>query len=137
MGAIKDIAPPPASLLPGIFPEISAEKRARARNLTPKEFAGDLSAQLRVRICERTVQNWCERRVIEAVRVGSRKSSGRLRDTRRARFIHNRTRYPKWTPRPTLFDVTRTAAKAWGHRRLGRHPPHVIHSVRASLTSIR
>ena len=72
MGAIKDIAPPAASLLPGIFSGISRVSTPSARNLTPKEFAGHLSEQLGRSICERTVQNWCERGAIDAIRVGGR-----------------------------------------------------------------
>lgn len=72
MSVIKNITPPRASLLPGIFPEITPQMRAQARDLTPSEFAGDLSQQLRETISERTVQNWCDSGVIDAYRLGGR-----------------------------------------------------------------
>lgn len=72
MGAIKNIAPPPASLLPGIFSGISRPARHSARDLTPSEFAGELSERLCERIPERTVQDWCERGALNAYRLGGR-----------------------------------------------------------------
>lgn len=70
MGAIKDIAPLPASLLPGIFSGISRVSRPSARNLTPKEFAGHLSEQLGRSICERTA--WpCAGRGRRCLRMGA------------------------------------------------------------------
>lgn len=72
MGAIKDIVPPPASLLPGIFSGISRVAVTTARNLTPKEFAGLLTEQLGTRICERTVLDWCRRQSVDRIRVGGR-----------------------------------------------------------------
>ena len=74
MGAIKDIAPHPASLLPGIFSGISTVSRPSARNLSPKEFAGFLTEQLKPSspFSPRTIQNWCWRGSIAAERVGGR-----------------------------------------------------------------